>query len=602
VIAAPRSSAAKPRIRMLIPLWGQVYFERWLKLAAPSLRSRGNVPYLQQHSHFELVFLTKEKDLVYIAEKMTREIGNDVAIKGITIDDFFPQRPISYGVPLTLAFTRGVQDLGAAGIGTFVILMNADFILSDGSLASLLQRIEQGYHIVTAPSIRVVDQTARRPMTAYLNSHDRAAGLPARFLMSLTLEHLHHSVLARIINEQQPIEAWYYQYVYWRLGPDCLAARYFLLHPFCFQLRRQVLTATCPIDYGFIEQVCPGGRYIALADSDEFLMVELQDRDAEAELLMPARPAGSADEALEQKITQIVAQAGAWSTHEHRRGFQQNLLFHSGDVSVEQATAVAEFNARITDVLDRMPPPVPWQRHMHWLGAIHDYRGTMTVDDSSHFYPDLLSDPVNRKLLLFFPIEQGSLTASAQDAPIEVSKYFTSAGAIVTLNGLAPDLAQKLPLLPLFTAKEELLHSEDLDGEVVLHNSPIFSPGHGLGIYLWIDSLPHWPKFQPLCDAVINAGAEVVVFFRGQGFTAMPFEGKRWVLSRLVYYFCSQAYSAQVEFVSPLDKSEAEATSPHPLSDLEKLQIYTGSISPLMFRGFVGFVVRLAPRAPGMDV
>ena len=602
MIAAPRSSAAKPRIRMLIPLWGELYFERWLKLAAPALRSRGNVPYLQQRSHFEIVFLTKEKDLHYIATIITREIGNDVAIKGIAIDDFFPQnRGISYGVPLTLAFTRGVQDLGAAGIGTFVILMNADFILSDGSLASLLQRIEQGYHIVTAPSIRVVDQTARRPMTAYLNSHDRADGLPPRFLMSLAHQHLHQTVLARIINEQQPIEAWYYQFVYWRLGPNCLAARYFLLHPFSFQLRRQVSTATCPIDYGFIEQVCPGGHYTALGDSDEFLMVELQERDAEAQLLMPGRRAASPEEALDQKISQIVAQAGAWSTYEHRRGFQQNLLFHSGDISVEQTAVLAEFNARVAHLLDRMPPPAPRQRHVHWLGAIHEYRTIMTVDDGSHFYPELLNDAVNRRLLLFFPVKQVSLAGSAQDTAIDVSKYFISMSAIVTLNGLAPDLAQNLLSMPLFTAKEELLHSSDLDADVVLHHPPIFSPGHGLGIYLWIDSLPHWPKFQSLCEAVINAGAEVVVVFRSAGVTAVPFEGRQWIFSRLIYYFCSQSYSAQVEFVSPIDETEVEITGARSLlNDFEKLQTYAGSASPLMHRGFMGFAVRLAPRVPAI--
>ena len=72
-------------------------------------------------------------------------------------------------------------------------------------------------------------------------------------------------------------------------------------------------------------------------------------------------------------------------------------------------------------------------------------------------------------------------------------------------------------------------------------------------------------------------------------------------LSRLVYYFCSQSYSAQVEFVSPIDETEVEITGARSLlNDFEKLQTYAGSASPLMHKGFMGFAVRLAPRVPAI--
>src|SRR5262249_43779313 len=171
----------RPRIRMLIPLWGAKYFERWFELPAASLRSAGNIPYLQNRTDFEIVFLTKSQDVPFLANN---EVFNDfaaqVTVRTVTIDEFFPRNgTVSYGVPLTLAFAKGIRDLGKDGLGTFVILMNADFVLSEGSLRSLLDRIEQGYQIITAPSIRVDEHLARPLMMEQLYSGNKGRGFPA---------------------------------------------------------------------------------------------------------------------------------------------------------------------------------------------------------------------------------------------------------------------------------------------------------------------------------------------------------------------------------------------------------------------------------------
>jgi hypothetical protein len=61
---------------------------------------------------------------------------------------FFVRQPVCFSVPLTLAFAKGIRDLGEDGLGNFVIEMNADFALSEGSLAAVLRRIDKGSHII----------------------------------------------------------------------------------------------------------------------------------------------------------------------------------------------------------------------------------------------------------------------------------------------------------------------------------------------------------------------------------------------------------------------------------------------------------------------
>src|SRR5262249_29942584 len=150
-----------------------------------------------------------------------------------------------------------------------------------------------------------------------LNKRPRQRGLLAREAMKIVNENLHHTVLSRVINRPELVEAWYYHLIYWHIDPSCLAARYFLLMPLCFQLRRQIQTVTSPIDYGFLKLVCPGGNYSVIRDSDDFLMVELQEQDSEAALSRPAQKFASREKAIESKISDIVANAGVWATAEH---------------------------------------------------------------------------------------------------------------------------------------------------------------------------------------------------------------------------------------------------------------------------------------------
>src|SRR5262249_2361433 len=142
------------RFRVLIPLWGTTYFNRWFDLPAASLQAPGNLYSLNKEAYVELVFLTKAADVSTLkAHPVFRSLASGINVKTITIDEFFPATgTIPYGVPLTLAYAKGIQDLGQDGLGTYVILLNADFVISRGSLVRILVKVKEGYHIIAAPS------------------------------------------------------------------------------------------------------------------------------------------------------------------------------------------------------------------------------------------------------------------------------------------------------------------------------------------------------------------------------------------------------------------------------------------------------------------
>ena len=441
------------RIRMLIPLWGARYYEQWLALAGPSLLAPGNIFHLHEHTDFELIFLCKSQDQGFFrSNEMLRRLGAQVHIKTVTIDEFFPLRQsVSYSVPLTLAFAKGIHDLGEDGLGTFVIEMNADFVLSEGSLAAVLRRIDQGYHIIAAPSLRVVEHEARPVFERRLREHGERC-FSARAMMAIAERHLHQTVRARIINRDPPVEAWYYHIVYWRLGPTCLAGRSFLLQPLCFQVRRQPDAVIGPHDYGFLREYCPGGRYTAIGNSDELLMIELQARDSEAELLEPAPRFASWSERLDNRISKIVANAAEWSTAEHRRAFGQSLLFHSTEPPADAGEQLAEFDRQITRIVERLPPPISATRHYHWLPAVHIYRAALS-EDGVAAYPDLINSDANRIICSLFEIDAKAaaslrpqwIATSTTDRADIVAETLSGTSAVVTLDGLVNEVWEMAP-------------------------------------------------------------------------------------------------------------------------------------------------------------
>jgi glycosyltransferase domain-containing protein len=586
------NATARHRIRMLIPLWGARYYEQWLSLAGPSLLAPGNTPYLNEHAEFELVFLCKGQDhQLFQTNPMLRQLSAQIHVKTITIDEFFPeQQSVSYSVPLTLAFAKGIHDLGQDGLGTFIIEMNADFVLSAGSLAAVLESIDRGYHIISAPSLRVVEHEVRPLFERHLREHGNNC-FSARAMMAIAERHLHQTVRGRTINRDQLVEAWYYHIVYWRLTPTCLAARSFLLQPLCFQVRRQAKTVVCPHDYGFLEEYCPGGRYTAIGDSDELLMIELQARDSEAELLEPTPYFASSSDALKNRISKIIAKAAEWSTAEHRRAFGYPLLFHSTDLPADVGERLGEFDWHIARVAESLPPPVSAICHFQWLAGLHVYRAAMSIDGIAD-YPDLIEADANRISSRLFEIDAAAaanlrpqwIATTTENRPDILVETLSGSSAVVALDGLINEVWEMVPSARIFPIAIEQLHSSDRAITFVLPQHE-YKPGFRLCVYVLIASLPHWGKLRNICDACLVAGGQVQVVFREQDWALVHLRqgANAWMLSELERNFPTEQYTASITLVP------AGPNGGHPLEAASQS-------APITCRGFI---VNLETRQSG---
>jgi hypothetical protein len=381
---------------MITPIWGAPYIERWLGFCFASLRSDGNIPYLVEHCDFELAIVTKSADAAFMQESPRfKQVMSGIRVRFILMDEFFPRTgQTGYGVPLTLAYAKAIADLGDDGVGTFVMLMNADCVLASGSLESIVRRIRRGETIIVGQSLRAVDGSARDRLLARVDDNGVLAIAP-RELMQLVNAALHSTVTARIVNEPGIVEANYYHQMFWRIRDDCLAMRAFMLHPICFRLDRKLEKVVCPMDYGFLLELCPDGRFGVLDDSDEFLIVELQARDSESHLLRLAPASPSPGQRLSRLRREIAKVAATWTTAEHRRAATHTLYFHQTDLPSDLPRRIAPFESFVAGILARMPRPISHRGHPHWLGALRIYRQNMIRGGSDASSIALLDHPLN---------------------------------------------------------------------------------------------------------------------------------------------------------------------------------------------------------------
>src|SRR5262245_51458603 len=147
----------RPPARLIIPLWGSVYAEKLVSMTLPALLAPGNLPSLAAMFDIEIVLVTESKLVDYIRQARSfQRLTTICEVKFASLDDLMPCEPGEYGVVLTAALFRGFIDLGAKVTETFLLFLNADFIIADGSYRRLAELMREGKRVIHAPSFRVV--------------------------------------------------------------------------------------------------------------------------------------------------------------------------------------------------------------------------------------------------------------------------------------------------------------------------------------------------------------------------------------------------------------------------------------------------------------
>jgi len=353
------------KVRFLLPVWGNDYVARWCRLALPALLAPGNLPAIAKATDFEFVLLTSEIDYEYIkSQKIFDKLSSMCSVHFISIDDLlcgWGGASSFYGLVLTNAYWRAIESAGDEMVDTHFIFMNADFLVANEGMRNLLARLQDGHHIVLTSTLRCNSEDVVPILTRQLSDGGMTLAVQPRALVDVALQHMHSTQVAKLVNSNICHSAAVNQ-LFWQVDDQTVVSHHYIPFMLCVKPERFVAGIEGFCDYAFVPELCPSGNSVALEDSDEFCMIELQARSSELDFL---RIGGATRD-------EVAASLGQWTTRWQRdMARRHRIVFHAADLPPALDAACHEADDYVADIERRMTkPPQPHLDHPYWTGTL----------------------------------------------------------------------------------------------------------------------------------------------------------------------------------------------------------------------------------------
>lgn len=356
--------------RLIIPVWGDAYAGKLVSVTLPAVLAPGNLPALAALFDVELVIVTEARLFDAIGRSSAfQQAGKYCSTRLIALDDLMIDSPGDYGVVLTYALFRGFADLGARMTETHLLFLNADFIVSDGSLGHVARLMTNGKRVIHAPSFRVSHEDVWPQLEAQVDAATCSLRLSSREMVRLALAHKHRTVKARIVNQRICHQAWMDQY-YWYVDEETLIGYQW---PVALVAIKPQLVVSAPVlvwDYGFIPEAAPTAERYFIAESDDFFMIEPQSQDSNDAMIKVGWIS----------FDDIARNLSMWTTKEQRECGRHLLKIHAGDLPDNIDEVIEESRAYMAEIYRRLSPdPLPHVGHSYlgpWFeGAPKRMRG-----------------------------------------------------------------------------------------------------------------------------------------------------------------------------------------------------------------------------------
>ena len=342
--------------RLITFAWGDRYVTDLLSTTIPAILAPGNLPSFAEWFDCELTIVTESRlfDSLSCAPVIVRAL--DYAdVRLVPIDDLLSPW---YGITLTHALVRGFSDLGQKMTETHLVFFNADFIVADGSLRTLAQRINNGERLVVAPSYCMNLEESLPALRTYFSDYRRVLSIAPRDLAALAINYRHNTVRAKTVN-QQLFRIHRYDQFYWHIDDTAMLAQQMPVAVVYMRPERVLTEMPTFWDYGVISEYCPDTTPCVLGDSDDFLMAELRSQSTAREFLRPGWPT----------IDEIAHDLSSFTTKDHRDYGRHTLLLHSAELPSALTQAKKQLTAFVDSVYARLGPPVNYRQHPFWTIA-----------------------------------------------------------------------------------------------------------------------------------------------------------------------------------------------------------------------------------------
>jgi hypothetical protein len=367
-------------VRILLPVWGKEYVEQFLDFCLPTLLADGNLPSLCRRAACTFVLFARTDDVEAIRGNPSWRALEGICAVEIAAIDYLVSA--SHSTTITLAYVSGIRSCKSELLDTCFIFLVSDYVLADGALSNVLERIVGGASGVLAGNFQMVGEAAA-PVLLQARAGKPYLSIQPRDLIRLALDHIHPATIANFADSPIQHDAASNR-LFWRVDDSTILGRFYLMHMIAIRPETAEFVIAAPSDYSLIPELCPSGAVATIADSDEYCVVELQPRrQGRTNLrLGPLTPAA------------LAAPLSNWATGQHRENARHPVVFHSDKIKSALSETIASSRRFIDEVERRLPSaPQLFRYHPYWCGAIDHHERTSPTPVDFPALNKLLGDP-----------------------------------------------------------------------------------------------------------------------------------------------------------------------------------------------------------------
>ncbi len=351
--------AAVCPVRVVTYAWGEHYVDTLLSITLPAVLASGNLPYVASVTSCEVVILTEEIFFPEVdAAAAVKKIREICPVHLVGIDDLV-SRPDKYGMALTYVLHRGCEALDAPVTETWFLFLNADFVLANNSWRRLIPQLACGTRIVTSPSYCVNAHEVAPKLRELIDPATSSLQLSPRAMAALAIDHRHDTIRAKTLNDGR-IQTRYMDQFYWKVDDSTFLGCQMPVAVVGMWPEHRIGEPNTYWDYGLIKEYCPSSETAVIGDSDDFLMVELREKNVASSVMVPAK----------MQPFEIAEPMVSWVTDYQRQFAEHPLTLHSSDLPPNIEDDRAKLHSHVSEILSYCPRFLPshvghpqWEYH-----------------------------------------------------------------------------------------------------------------------------------------------------------------------------------------------------------------------------------------------
>lgn len=275
--------SAAPALHFIVPVWGERYVRLFIDYCLPAQLAPGNIPSLtRQNGHRYRIFTTRADHAHLEASPAFRALKDAISVSVEFIDPVLGATDADASGAKYRIKSDCYRDAicYAAPLGAAVVALNADILLANGFVRSVVDLLARGVRVIEVPGPRGLCEPIGQELVArFRDSTGTAIAIDPVELSALWLRNLHPQLEMHYVEGPEG-GVFHPSHLYWLIGQEGVIIRGFHLYPIVVVPGDSAIHISTTIDDDLVAnmRLALRERYLA-QDSRDMFCCELSPPD-----------------------------------------------------------------------------------------------------------------------------------------------------------------------------------------------------------------------------------------------------------------------------------------------------------------------------------